>query len=854
MQLSSTIARRAVQVLLATFVFIVVVPAAVAQAPGAFSKTSPANGATGVLSNPAVLLSWASSSNATSYEYCVTSPGWPCFSYTSVGSALSVDDSVLGPSRPFSWQVRAVNASGTTYANGGTLWTFTTMANPGPFSKTSPSDFASQPSTSPTTLSWGSSSNATSYEYCIDTTHDSACTNWVGTGTPSVSLSVATCTGYSWQIRALNANGTTYADSPDGSGTLSLFWRFYTICPPGSFGKTSPANGSSGVSTSQTLSWGSASGATSYDYCYDTTNDNACSGWSGNGTSTTRTVTGLSGGTTYYWHVRANGGGATTHADGGATAFWVFTTGPGPFNKVSPANRTTGVGTGAALSWGVAAAATSYEYCLDTSGDATCGPWVDVGPATSVAISGLSLNTPYSWHVRATGTTGTTYSNASATAFFVFMTGNTGLTGAVQALAVDPSNAQTVYAGTTAGVYRSTDGGANWFRIDSGLTYTNVRALAIRPEAPCTIVAGIDTNVNNRGGYPFYFITNSYGVLAVSTDCGASWGIPAAAPSGRRTESLAFSSASPSVLYAAVVVNDATCSVTCIDSQHTSVVRTTLGGATTQNFYMTGLGRNSVATDPASPCTGYFGSSDLPYRSGTVYQNTSCSDGTWTTVGAPLNGAVTAIAAHPANQATLLAGTSTGSIYRKADGASPWVSVASALGSVNALVYEPGSTSVAYAGTGSGVIYRTTDGGSTWAPLSSIGFGIAALIPPTAVTPGYAGGDTFVLTVTYVPTGPDADGDGIADPADNCLNLSNPTQLDADTDGYGNACDADLNNSGLVTTADFGILRSVLNQAASSSPAAAAADLNGSGTVTTADFAILRARLNTAPGPSGLVP
>ncbi len=64
----------------------------------------------------------------------------------------------------------------------------------------------------------------------------------------------------------------------------------------------------------------------------------------------------------------------------------------------------------------------------------------------------------------------------------------------------------------------------------------------------------------------------------------------------------------------------------------------------------------------------------------------------------------------------------------------------------------------------------------------------------------------------------DSDADGALDVIDNCLLLANPTQLDADADGYGNACDADLNNSG---------------------------------TVTTADFAILRARLNTAPGPSG---
>ena len=105
---------------------------------------------------------------------------------------------------------------------------------------------------------------------------------------------------------------------------------------------------------------------------------------------------------------------------------------------------------------------------------------------------------------------------------------------------------------------------------------------------------------------------------------------------------------------------------------------------------------------------------------------------------------------------------------------------------------------------------------------------------------------------TFVTVVPDADGDGIGDATDNCTAVSNATQLDADSDGYGNICDADVNNSGTVTTADFGMLRSVLGQPASFSPVAAAADMNGSGTVTTADFGLLRARLGTAPGPSGL--
>jgi hypothetical protein len=112
----------------------------------------------------------------------------------------------------------------------------------------------------------------------------------------------------------------------------------------------------------------------------------------------------------------------------------------------------------------------------------------------------------------------------------------------------------------------------------------------------------------------------------------------------------------------------------------------------------------------------------------------------------------------------------------------------------------------------------------------------------------------FVFRNGHLVPSLDADTDGILDGVDNCRLIANPTQLDSNGDGYGNLCDADLNNSGVVTTADYGILRTVLGQAASASAAAAAADLNGSGTVTTADFGLLRAVLGTAPGPSGFKP
>ncbi len=100
----------------------------------------------------------------------------------------------------------------------------------------------------------------------------------------------------------------------------------------------------------------------------------------------------------------------------------------------------------------------------------------------------------------------------------------------------------------------------------------------------------------------------------------------------------------------------------------------------------------------------------------------------------------------------------------------------------------------------------------------------------------------------------DGDGDLVGNACDNCSAVANASQYDANGDGYGNVCDADLNDSGVVTTADYALLRSVLGEPGSASSTADAADLNVSGTVTTADFGILRSALGTVPGPSALAP
>ena len=61
----------------------------------------------------------------------------------------------------------------------------------------------------------------------------------------------------------------------------------------------------------------------------------------------------------------------------------------------------------------------------------------------------------------------------------------------VLGLAVDPSNPSTLYAGTWGlGVFKSTDGGATWNFMNSGLTNRLVTALAIDPTNPSVMYAG----------------------------------------------------------------------------------------------------------------------------------------------------------------------------------------------------------------------------------------------------------------------------------------------------------------------------------------------------------------------------
>jgi len=381
--------------------------------PGDFNKISPTNGATSQATS--VALDWGDSTGAASYEYCLDTSDDGACSTNWINTGASSGDILSGLSTgsTYYWQVRAVNAQGSTYADGSPsdYWVFSTGSPPGAFDKISPSNGLSGLPLDPT-LAWSASSGASSYEYCYDTSDDNSCTEWLSAGSAtSVQLNpLAYGTTYYWQVRAVNSFGTSYAN-----GSTTAFWSFTTGSLPGAFGKVHPGNGATGQLLSLSLTWSTSDGALSYEYCYDTTDDNTCSNWVNTSTTTSAVIANLFPGTTYFWQVRAINSFGMTYANDSSSAYWSFTTGlpPANFNKISPGDGAVDQPLGLTLSWNNSTGASSYEACYDTTDDHECdGAWTSTGLNTSLVISGLSDATAYYWQVRALNAIGSMYADS----------------------------------------------------------------------------------------------------------------------------------------------------------------------------------------------------------------------------------------------------------------------------------------------------------------------------------------------------------------------------------------------------------------------------------------------------------
>jgi photosystem II stability/assembly factor-like uncharacterized protein len=298
------------------------------------------------------------------------------------------------------------------------------------------------------------------------------------------------------------------------------------------------------------------------------------------------------------------------------------------------------------------------------------GTWTTHGPdgasVGAVAVDPANPATVYA------GTGGGVFKSTNGGASWSAANSGLGSTG-VAALAIDPSSTTTLYAagGEQGGVFKSTNGGASWTAINSGLSATSTRALAIDPSTPATLYVGTELGVFK------------------SINGGESW-IPVNAGLSTFILALVIDPSAPATLYAA----------------SRGVFKSTDGGANwTPTGFVSSDGVLALAIDPAAPSNIYAGTQNeiSDYDNGDIFRSTD-GGATWT--GTHVNQNVFALAVSPSRPTVVYASVGSG-FFRANDGAN--FTYVSDLGAFT-LVVDPSRPGTLYAGTGVGVFKSLNDG------------------------------------------------------------------------------------------------------------------------------------------------
>jgi hypothetical protein len=166
-------------------------------------------------------------------------------------------------------------------------------------------------------------------------------------------------------------------------------------------GNPTPSAGATGVPLSPTMTWGSVTGATSYEVYFGTQNPPALVTTT---TGTTYVPGGLIAGATYYWKVSARNGDSQT-----SSPVWSFATlaAPAAPQLRSPASGSTLTTNSAILDWQAASGATSYDVYFGTQNPP---PIVRNQTTLQYSTGTLANGVTYYWRIAAKNGVGSTMS------------------------------------------------------------------------------------------------------------------------------------------------------------------------------------------------------------------------------------------------------------------------------------------------------------------------------------------------------------------------------------------------------------------------------------------------------------
>ena len=673
---------------------------AINHAPNAPSNPSPANGAAN--QSVDVNLSWTGgdpdAGDAVTYDVYFGTADPPTALVSPNQLTTTCDPGTLSANTTYYWEIVAKDNHDS--STDGPVWSFTTGSSPN-----NPPNIPSSPSPSngvincPTNqkLNWigGDPDAGDTVTYNV----------YFGTANPPTTLVLTNQSAITYNPGTLIANTTYYwrieVKDNHGASTSGSVWSFTTGSstnrPPNTPGSPSPSNGVTNQSINVDLSWiggdPDAGDTVTYNVYFGTANPPTTLVLT-NQSATTYDPGTLSLNTAYYWKIVAT----DNHATSTNGPVWSFATGlstnnpPNAPSNPLPSNGAANQSINVDLSWiggdPDAGDTVKYDVYFGTANPPTTLVLTNQS-ATTYDPGTLSNNTTYYWKIVAKDNHGVSVSGpvwSFATEAQVsgqwHQMGPYG--GNISFLAIDPINIQIIYTGTRGGgVFKSTNGGSSWTKMNTGLTNTGVISLAIDP---------INTQIIYAG-------TTEWGGVFKSTNGGSSWTKINTGTIGIDIYSLAIDPINTQIIYAGT---------------YGGVFKSTNGGSswTKMNTGLAGgIWVSSLAIDPTNTQIVYAGTS------GGVFKSTN-GGSSWTEINTGLTDTyIRSLAINPTNTQVVYAGTRE-EVLKSTNGGSSWANTGLTNTNVSSLAIDPTNTQIIYAGTNKGV-FKSTNGGSNWTEINT---------------------------------------------------------------------------------------------------------------------------------------